>query len=165
MQAYGGVEIWDAHKQRRRFYLEGHNTDITDIAINEEGDLVASSSEDCSVRVWSTESGECIRVIEHDAVVNTVSFSHNGKWIVTTSRDNTVRIWDINSGHCLQTTYLLGKSKAAVFSKDDKSIVVVENDAIRIIDFPSLEDLVRETRERFKDNPLTPEERRQYYLE
>lgn len=165
LQAYGGVEIWDAHKQRRRFYLEGHNTDITDIAINEEGDLVASSSKDHTVRLWSTETGECIKVLEHGVAVNSVSFSHNGKWLVTTSRDNTVRIWDLNSGRCLQTTHLLNKSEEAVFSKNDKSVVVVETNAIRIIDFPSLEDLVRKSRERFKDNPLTPEERRRYYLE
>ena len=36
---------------------------------------------------------------------------------------------------------------------------------ITIIDFPPLQELIDETRERFKDNPLTPEERRQYYLE
>ncbi len=165
LSAYGGVEIWDAHKQRRRFYLKGHNTDITDIAINEEGDLVASSSKDHTVRLWSTETGECIKVLEHGVAVNSVSFSHNGKWLVTTSRDNTVRIWDLNSGRCLQTTHLLSKSEKAVFSKNDKSVVVVETNAIRIIDFPSLEDLVRKSRERFKDNPLTPEERRRYYLE
>lgn len=165
LTAYGDVEIWDAQKQRRRFLLDGHKTDITAIAINRGGDLVASSSKDHTVRLWSTETGECIKVLEHGVAVNSVSFSHNGKWLVTTSRDNTVRIWDLNSGRCLQTTHLLNKSEEAVFSKNDKSVVVVETNAIRIIDFPSLEDLVRKSRERFKDNPLTPEERRRYYLE
>ena len=36
---------------------------------------------------------------------------------------------------------------------------------IIIWDYPPLEELIKETRERFKDNPLTPEERRKYYLE
>ena len=31
--------------------------------------------------------------------------------------------------------------------------------------FPSLKELINETRERFKNRPLTPEERRQYFLE
>ena len=32
-------------------------------------------------------------------------------------------------------------------------------------DFLPLEELKAQVRSRFKDNPLTPEERRQYYLE
>ena len=33
------------------------------------------------------------------------------------------------------------------------------------MEFKPLDKLIKETRERFKDNPLTPEERRDYYIE
>lgn len=46
-----------------------------------------------------------------------------------------------------------------------KIVATYDNGIIRIWDFPPLQDLIDQTRERFKDRPLTPEERRQYYLE
>lgn len=40
-----------------------------------------------------------------------------------------------------------------------------EDKTVRIWDFPPLQDLIDETRKRFKDRQLTPEERKKYYLE
>ena len=52
------------------------------------------------------------------------------------------------------------------FSPDGKRIVSVSADNnVKIWDYLPLQDLIDQTRERFKDRPLTPEERHQYYLE
>ena len=40
-----------------------------------------------------------------------------------------------------------------------------EDKTVRIWYFPPLQELIDQTREHFKDRQLTPEERRQYYLE
>ena len=54
----------------------------------------------------------------------------------------------------------------STFSEDDQKIISVEaKDEVEIYDFPPLEKLINETREQFKDNPLTPEERKRFYLE
>ena len=55
---------------------------------------------------------------------------------------------------------------SAAFSPDGKFIVSAANDGtIRIWDFPPLQELIDQTRKRFKDRQLTPEEKRKYYLE
>ncbi len=51
------------------------------------------------------------------------------------------------------------------FSPDGKHIAMTGWNFSRIIDFPSIWQLVKENRERFKDRPLTKEERRKYYLD
>ena len=59
-----------------------------------------------------------------------------------------------------------GPVTSASFSPDGKHIVSASGDhTIRIWDFPTLDQLIQETTERFKNRQLTPEERRQYYLE
>lgn len=52
------------------------------------------------------------------------------------------------------------------FSSNGERIACGYSDGtVRIWYFPPLQDLIDQTRERFKDRPLTPEERRTYYLE
>ena len=58
------------------------------------------------------------------------------------------------------------QSDSAAFSPDGKKIAFGSTDGtILIWDNPSLQQLIDDARERFKDYPLTPEERRKYYLE
>jgi hypothetical protein len=55
---------------------------------------------------------------------------------------------------------------SASFSPDGKFIVSASFDnTIRLWEFPSVEDLIKVTYQRFKNRPLTPDERRKYYLE
>ena len=50
-------------------------------------------------------------------------------------------------------------------SSGDKIVAGFFDGSIRIWYFPPLQELIDQTRERFKNNPLTEEERRMYYLE
>ncbi len=54
--------------------------------------LIASASGD-SIRIWSTDVGECIVVLEgHCNSVTSVVFSHDSTLIASGSQDNTIRI-------------------------------------------------------------------------
>ena len=84
------------------------------------------------------------------------------------SEDNTIRIWDVATGQQIGEPLQghTGIVRSASFSPDGRHIVSASGDGtIRIWDFPPLQQLIDETRERFKNRQLTPEERRKYYLE
>ena len=79
-----------------------------------------------------------------------------------------VRIVDTKTGYCVVQfdADVRNRINSVYFSSDDEKIIAAFDDGtIRIWDFPPLQDLIDQTRERFKDRPLTPEERHQYYLE
>ena len=103
----------------------------------------------------------------HTNIVYSVSFSPDGKRIVSGSSDRTIRIWDATTGKELEILEgHTGGVSSVSFSPDGKLIVSNSYDrTIRIWDFPPLQELIDKTREQFKDYPLTPEERRKYYLE
>lgn len=116
------------------------------------------------VCVWNTETGECMKILKHNSSVYAYCFSFDGKYVVTTTHDLLVNVWDRESGVCLFSKKL-HQYHDVQFSQNNQHIVLRSNNEVRIIDFPPLQDLIDQTRERFKDRPLTPEERRMYYLE
>ena len=93
--------------------------------------------------------------------------SPDGNYLATASRDKTIRVWHIESGVCVKTYNQKTEDIRNIAFGDEGRMVVSGHDRgeLRLFDFPPLQDLIDQTRERFKDRPLTPEERRQYYLE
>ena len=162
------VRLWDAKNGELLKTLKGHTSSVHFAAFSPNGIYIVSASDDKTVRIWDAQSRKLLKTLEgHTIFVQSASFSPDGKQIVSASSDNTVRVWDVQSGLLLQT--LEGHTSSvysASFSPDGKRIVSASGDkTIRIWDFPPLDSLIEKTRERFKNRPLTPEERRKYYLE
>ena len=81
-----------------------HAEAVMAVAISPDGLRVASGSEDHTVKLWETSSGQLIRTLYgHTARVNAVAFSPDGLAIFSGSSDKTVRQWDVSSGRVLRT--------------------------------------------------------------
>ncbi len=128
-----------------------------------DGKFVLTKNND-EVFVWETETGDCLNTLRHNSSVKAFAFSHDGRYIVTTTHDLMVNIWSRESGVRLFSTKLHQYSDVQ-FCPDNNHVVLMNQREVRILDFPPLHELIDQTRERFKDRPLTPEERRMYYLE
>ena len=138
------------------------------LSYSTDGKLIVAAMDDGSIRIIDAEKQAELKSLKgHTSYVNSASFSPSGKYIVSASSDKTVRIWDVKTGIELQT--FIGHTSpvnTVRFSPDEKRIYSASDDgAIKIWDFPPLQELIDQTRERFKNRPLTPEERRMYYLE
>lgn len=82
----------------------GHSSPIWSVACSPNGTLIASGSEDCTIKIWEEESGHRLKtLVGHEGTVWSVSFSPDGTRIASGSSDCTVRIWDVNRGECLRT--------------------------------------------------------------
>ena len=126
------------------------------------------STNNKAIFIKDVNTGNFLKVLEgHDYSVKSAVFSPDGTRIVSASYDKTIRVWDVDSGK--QIGILTGHTDTvndAHFSPDGRHIVSASSDGtIRIWDFPPLQELIDQTRERFKNRPLTKEEKKQYYLE
>lgn len=79
--------------------LEGHTGQILSVVFSFDDQLVASSSEDCTVRLWDTHTGALyLTLVGHSKAVLSVTFSPEKRLLASGSADKTIRLWDTATG-------------------------------------------------------------------
>jgi WD40 repeat protein/transcriptional regulator with XRE-family HTH domain len=119
----GEVRIWKTDGTPLSTCL-GHTDWVRSVALSPDGKKVASGSHDQTIRLWDTQTGQCLRVLQdHTNRVRSVAFSPDGKQIVSGSEDQTIRFWDVETGQCLRV--LQGHAHwiyTLAFSSDGRSL-------------------------------------------
>ncbi|MBV8882612.1 MAG: serine/threonine protein kinase [Chroococcidiopsidaceae cyanobacterium CP_BM_RX_35] len=100
--------------------LTGHLGSVNSVAISPKGDILASGSDDKTIKLWNLDTQQAITTLNgHTHAVKSVAFSPDGKILATGGDDKTVKLWDLNTAQEIYT--LSGHShavKAVSFSQD-----------------------------------------------
>jgi WD40 repeat protein/tRNA A-37 threonylcarbamoyl transferase component Bud32 len=107
--------------------IKGHSSMVHAIAISPNGQLIASGSNDMTIKLWQVSTGKLVRQMgrwssSHSSMVNSVAFSpisnisyqaESGKSagvadvnrgiLASGSWDNTIKLWDVNTGREIRT--------------------------------------------------------------
>ena len=104
----GGVRLWDIETASLLFTLEGSNRS-SNISFSPDGLSLATISEDETVRIWSTATGERLHDLPFESVVYSLAFNPNppedmpAYWLAAGYQSGRIDLWDIGSRQLLQT--------------------------------------------------------------
>jgi len=93
--------------------LQGHAGWVTSVSFNSDGQLLASGSNDSTIKLWDVATGREIRTL-HFPSVWSVAFSPDGHLLASASFNNAIGIWDVASGN--EVLRILSAHAAQIYS-------------------------------------------------
>ncbi|KAL3248946.1 hypothetical protein ABHI18_011836 [Aspergillus niger] len=88
-------EYWDPEMQT----LEGHSDSVRSVAFSGDGQLLASGSDDKTIKLWDAATGALKNTLEgHSGSVSSVAFAGDSQLLASGSADKTIKLWDAATG-------------------------------------------------------------------
>ena len=104
--------------------LNGHEDIVYCISKSPDGKLIVTGSRDETARIWSVQTGKCLKVLTgHADPIYCAEFSPDGSRILTAGKGS-VRLWDVSNGRIMLTLKPGPAVSWACFSPNGSEILV-----------------------------------------
>ena len=137
------VYIWDARTGTEIHNLIGHDFTVWGVVFSPDGNLLASASDDGTLRLWDTATGEHLQTLtDKPNRFRCVSFSPDGK-IIASGNGVELTLWDTATGRRLRTvSFAPGGVSSVSFSPNGKTIATGDSyDKVRLWDADTLTEI------------------------
>ncbi|HQP04294.1 MAG TPA: ankyrin repeat domain-containing protein [Bacteroidales bacterium] len=109
----------------------GHNNRVKSVCFSTDGKLLASCSDDNTIKIWDYPSGVLIKTFagQHQEI-SCISFSEDGRLLVSADETGEMNLWDVCSGVLLRTFgENNGSFESIAFSPDGRYIATIDDNA------------------------------------
>ncbi|MEM8720514.1 MAG: FHA domain-containing protein [Cyanobacteria bacterium P01_G01_bin.39] len=117
-----GKSLWSLVSISQLGQISGHSQPILSLAFSPDGQILASTSKDKTIKLWSiAQRTEIATLTGHKLAPNAIAFSPDGKTLASGGADKTIKLWDINT-YSETASFIAHKLaiNAIVFSPDGK---------------------------------------------
>lgn len=95
------IQLWNLETGKLLDTLSNHTANVRSVAMSPNGKILASGSEDGTVKLWDIPTGEMLNSFPHSGLVTAVGFTADGKGVIGCSSGNGMKLWDIYTGELL----------------------------------------------------------------
>lgn len=128
------IYVYSENLSTTHMILKGHEDWVWDFDVLESEHLLISGSEDKTIKIWSLNSGECLKTIYDSKQVRAISVAQKNKLIASGTEEHSVKIWDINSGALIQKLEIHKDIvRAVIFSNDNRVLVSASDEGLIVI--------------------------------
>ena len=110
--------------------LDGHTSRVTKIVFSPDGAMLASTSEDRTIRLWDIATGTHRHTLTgHNSRIYSVAFSPDGLTLASGSENGRIRFWNVTTGQYRVTLEGHSRSVGSVaFSPDGQTLASGSSD-------------------------------------
>ncbi|KAJ8457781.1 hypothetical protein ONZ45_g18180 [Pleurotus djamor] len=95
----GDVTIWSADRGKITHTFKPHNGTTQCLAFRDDGQVLATGSNDSRIRIWRCDTWEKILEFDIGESVWSLAFSPDGKRLVSGGYHGAVHLWDVDMGN------------------------------------------------------------------
>ena len=101
---HGDIIVLDMITGSQIAILSGHTDEVNTLTFSSDGRLLASGSDDCTVKLWDVQTGTVTKTFSgHTRAVLSVSISPDFTTIASGSGDRSICLWNSLTGECYCT--------------------------------------------------------------
>ena len=125
------LNLWNLQERRLIKSIPGHYSRIGCIAFSSDDSIFVSGSNDTNVKVWHTETGECLQTFKgHHNRVSAITISDDSMYCLTGSMSEAI-IWNIKNGSIVRNlTGHEGWVTCLIFSRDRKYCITGDSKGV-----------------------------------
>lgn len=129
VQPVHDLQLWSLDGSKLDTF-SGHQYKINSVSFDKDGTVMASASDDKTVKLWSLNS-QLPQTLYHEDKVNTVSFSPDGQILASGSDNKTVQVWD-REGNRLDTLEHKDRVNSVQFSAKGRFLASASGKLVRV---------------------------------
>lgn len=122
------VVIWELATRRIAYSLRGQSAGISDPTFAKNGERLATSGGDQTVRVWNLMNGQEVRQFPFRDLITAFALSPDGSILAAAWRDETIKLWDVATGKVVRTLPSRGLASSITFAPDGHSMISLADD-------------------------------------
>jgi WD40 repeat protein len=108
--------------------LIGHTALVFYAAWHPDGRRLATASDDQTLKVWNTHTGECLITLQGNAPMWAVLWLPDQQTLVSTNSEGLLQVWNSETGHCVRAIRAQSNTIWALISHPTRSLVAVSEE-------------------------------------
>uniref|UniRef100_A0A8J7CXB3 WD40 repeat domain-containing protein n=2 Tax=Desmonostoc muscorum TaxID=1179 RepID=A0A8J7CXB3_DESMC len=110
--------------KRLKLTLSGHTAPVRALALSPSGQILASGSDDKTIKLWQTTTGVLLHTLTgHRERIKSIVITPDEQTLISTSFDNTIKFWNMQTGSEVRTISEKTGVKAMLLTLDGQTLI------------------------------------------
>ena len=133
--AASGTKIYeiDYIKEKVLGSINAHDNTITDLVYNQRKEILASCSEDKTIKLWNLENKQPLGILTgHVQGINSICFAFSQKnfYIVSCAKDSYITFWNLSDKNLNRIEKMSSIGEKVIYVNDKKSVICINKNGI-----------------------------------